>query len=201
MCVTSLATVCPVSRLYRGIDCDAPEHIDRGHTLKRFHVHVAVNDLATSINFYNKLFGQTPSKQQPDYAKWMLDDPPLNFAISATGHAAGVNHFGFQVDSPEEISSKKQLDEAASGGEVLDQGEASCCYAKSEKHWTIDPQGLAWEHFHTLSDAVAFGEDVATESGACCIPLRRSEQDASAADVACCILNEAQQGRAERCCR
>jgi len=72
MCVTSLATVCPVSRLYRGIDCDAPEHIDRGHTLKRFHVHVAVNDLATSINFYNKLFGQTPSKQGLQEVVWVI---------------------------------------------------------------------------------------------------------------------------------
>ena len=168
--------------------------------MKRFHVHVAVNDLAASIGFYSKLFGQAPSKQHPDYAKWMLDDAPLNFAISAKGHAAGVNHFGIQADSPEELSSLKQLAEAASGGEVLDQGEASCCYAKSEKHWTIDPQGLAWEQFHTLSDAVAFGEDVATQGGACCIPLRRSEQDAPAAGAACCIPNEAPQNQAARCC-
>lgn len=168
--------------------------------MKRFHVHVAVKDLAASINFYSKLFGKPPAKQQPDYAKWMLDDPLVNFAISARGHAAGVNHFGFQVDSSEELSALKQLAETASGGEVLDQGEASCCYAKSEKHWTIDPQGLAWEHFHTMSDAVAFGEDTAAKSDACCIPLRNSEQDAPAASTACCIPNEAQPGGTAACC-
>ncbi len=167
--------------------------------MKRFHVHVAVKDLAASINFYSKLFGKLPAKQRPDYAKWMLDDPRVNFAISARGHAVGVNHFGFQVDSPEELSALKQHAEAASEGAVLDQGEASCCYAKSEKHWTIDPQGLAWEHFHTLSDAVAFGEDVATQSGACCIPLRASEEDAPAAGAACCIPNEASQNQAAGC--
>jgi catechol 2,3-dioxygenase-like lactoylglutathione lyase family enzyme len=167
--------------------------------MKRFHVHVAVNDLAASITFYNKLFGQSPSKQQRDYAKWMLEEPRLNFAISARGHIAGVNHFGMQVDSPDELESLKALADAASDGSTLDQGEAACCYAKSEKHWTIDPQGLAWEHFFTMSDALAFGEDTATQSGACCIPLRSSDEAASSARAVCCIPQEAAQGQTQCC--
>jgi len=144
--------------------------------MKRFHVHIAVANLTDSINFYSKLFGQAPSKERHDYAKWMLDDPRVNFAISARGHAIGVNHFGFQAENAEELHGLKQLAEAASGGQVLDQGETACCYARSEKHWTVDPQGLAWEHFHTMSEAQAFdmvqefGADTASQAGACCIP-------------------------------
>jgi predicted enzyme related to lactoylglutathione lyase len=157
--------------------------------MKRFHVHVAVNDLTKSIAFYTRLFGQEPSKEQPDYAKWMLDDPRLNFAISSRGHAIGVNHLGMQADSGQELESLKALAEDASGGTMLDQGEASCCYAKSEKYWAIDPQGLAWEHFLTVSDTVAFGKDTANQQEACCIPLRGSELDSPTTSAACCIPN------------
>jgi catechol 2,3-dioxygenase-like lactoylglutathione lyase family enzyme len=111
--------------------------------MKRFHAHVAVENIETSIDFYSKLFGEPPTKKQDDYAKWMLENPRINFAISARGHAIGVNHFGFQVDSPEELVELKKLAGAASPGGVMNQGEAACCYSKSEKHWTIDPQGLA----------------------------------------------------------
>ncbi len=138
--------------------------------MKRFHVHIAVTNLTDSINFYSKLFGQAPSKEQRDYAKWMLEDPRVNFAISTRGHTIGVNHFGFQADNVEELHGLKQLAEAASGGQVLDQGETACCYARSEKHWTVDPQGLAWEHFHTMSEVQEFGADSASQTGACCIP-------------------------------
>lgn len=157
--------------------------------MKRFHAHVAVENIETSIDFYSKLFGEPPTKKQDDYAKWMLEDPRINFAISARGHAVGVNHFGFQVDSPEELVELKKLADSASPGEVLNQGEAACCYSKSEKHWTIDPQGLAWEHFHTMSDALEFGNDTANQTGACCIPVRGAEQDAPSAKAACCIPN------------
>lgn len=167
--------------------------------MKRFHVHVAVDDLAACITFYSKLFGQSPSKQQQDYAKWMLEDPRLNFAISSRGHATGVNHFGMQADSPEELDSLKALADDASDGAMLDQGEVACCYAKSEKHWTIDPQGLALEHFFTMSDALAFGEDTATQTGACCIPLRSSDASASEERGPCCVSQEAAQGQ-EQCC-
>ena len=167
--------------------------------MKHFHVHVAVDNLAASITFYSELFGQSPSKQRPDYAKWMLEDPRVNFAISSRGHATGVNHFGMQAESPEELADLKALADDASGGTTLDQGEAACCYAKSEKHWTIDPQGLAWEHFLTMSDAVAFGEDTVTQSGACCIPLRASEASASAERGSCCVPQGAAQGQAQCC--
>ncbi len=165
--------------------------------MKRFHAHVAVTDLPASIDFYSKLFGQTPTRQEPDYAKWMLEDPRVNFAISSRGHAAGLNHFGMQADSAEELAALRQLANDAADGKVLGEGAASCCYAKSEKHWTLDPQGLAWEHFHTMSDAVAFGEDNKIEAGACCIPLRGSEQDSSAA--ACCIPNETSKAEGGCC--
>jgi len=151
--------------------------------LKRFHAHVAVDNIKTSIDFYSKLFGQNPTSQQNDYAKWMLEDPRVNFAISARGHAIGVNHFGFQVDSAEELFELKKLAEAASLGKVLNQEETECCYARSEKYWTIDPQGLAWEHFHTMADAPEFGNDTA----ACCTPVHSSELDAPTAKAACCI--------------
>lgn len=101
--------------------------------MKRFHVHIVVDNLANSIDFYSKLFGQLPDKQRDDYAKWMLEDPRLNFAISAQGAATGVNHFGFQVDSSEELRDIRQLAENAASGNVLDQGEASCCYARGAR--------------------------------------------------------------------
>ena len=167
--------------------------------MKRFHVHVAVDDLAASIDFYNKLFGRSPSKQQQDYAKWMLEDPRLNFAISSRGHVTGVNHFGMQADTQEELDALKLLADEASDGATLDQGQASCCYAKSEKHWTFDPQGLAWEHFVTLSDAVTFGEDTATQTGACCIPLRSSDAPDTEEPEICCIPQASAQGQA-KCC-
>lgn len=168
--------------------------------MKRFHVHIAVNNLADSIGFYTRLFGQAPIKEQSDYAKWMLDDPRVNFAISTRGHATGVNHFGFQADSAEELQSLKQLAESASGGRIIDQGETACCYAKSEKHWTVDPQGLAWEHFYTMSEVQEFGMDSANLSGACCIPVRLSEQDAEPAKSACCIP-ETDSVSAGSCCK
>lgn len=156
--------------------------------MTRFHVHVAVDSLDASIAFYSRLFGQAPTKQREDYAKWMLDEPGLNFAISSRGHATGVNHFGFQLDSSEELEVLKRLAEAAAGeAEVHDQADATCCYARSEKHWTVDPQGLAWEHFHSIEDAPVFGQDTVHQSGACCIPLRASSDDGPQAKGQCCL--------------
>lgn len=162
--------------------------------MKRFHVHIAVADLSANIDFYSKLFGQPPSKQMPDYAKWMLDDPRLNFAISSRGHADGLNHFGMQAEHPDELAGLRALADAAAASAVLDQGKAVCCYAKSEKHWTVDPQGIAWEHFLTMADAETFGEDAATPSGACCVPLHKAESSG-----ACCVPGAA-TGRADPCC-
>ena len=160
--------------------------------MKRFHVHVAVNDLAASVAFYSNLFGQPPSKHQQDYAKWMLEDPRLNFAISSRGHAAGVNHFGMQVDSQDELAGLKALADAASAGSTLDQGKTACCYANSEKHWTIDPQGVAWETYRTMEGIQTFGEDTRTEAepgaSACCVPAEsKIEQSAAKPQSnACC---------------
>lgn len=115
----------------------------------------------------------------------MLDDPRINFAISTRGSQTGLDHFGFQVDSTEELTGIRQLAEAAAGDDVFDQGESQCCYANSDKHWTVDPQGLGWEHFHTLSTAVRYGEDLTTADGGCCRPEAR-DSDAVQAGGTCC---------------
>jgi catechol 2,3-dioxygenase-like lactoylglutathione lyase family enzyme len=136
--------------------------------MKRFHVHVRVADLAASERFYSRLFGQEPSRREADYAKWMLDDPRLNFAISTRGEGAGVDHLGFQVDDASELAQLQQRGEQA-GMAVQRQGEVSCCYARSEKHWVTDPQGVAWEHFHTLGDVPVYGDGTrAGDSKSCC---------------------------------
>ncbi|CAJ0772432.1 ArsI/CadI family heavy metal resistance metalloenzyme [Ralstonia chuxiongensis] len=141
--------------------------------MKRFHVHVHVDDLSKSIAFYSKLFAAEPTRVETDYAKWMLDDPRINFAISTRGSAAGVDHLGFQVDDAAELAELKARAEAADMA-LLDEGETTCCYARSDKHWITDPQGIAWEHFHSLGNIPVFREDkkeeAAAESSACCAP-------------------------------
>ncbi|WP_028451670.1 ArsI/CadI family heavy metal resistance metalloenzyme [Chitinilyticum aquatile] len=166
--------------------------------MKRFHVHIAVTDLARSIDFYSKLFGESPVKVQPDYAKWMLDDPRVNFAISARGHAAGVNHFGMQSDTAAELAELQGFADAASSNNALQQGETTCCYARSEKHWVLDPQGLAWEHFLTLSDTPTFGSESAQRDGSCCSAL--NDPSCAAVPSACCApLSSA--NTAQTCCQ
>jgi len=137
--------------------------------MKRFHVHVSVNDLAGSIRFYSALFGTAPSVEKGDYAKWMLDDPRINFAISTRGGKPGVDHLGIQTDTAEELAALKQQAEAAEMT-LLDVGATSCCYARSDKYWLTDPQGIAWEQFHTLADIPVFSEAVPASQGAsgCC---------------------------------
>ena len=140
--------------------------------MKRFHVHAHVHDLAASIAFYSRLFGAEPTRREADYAKWMLDDPRLNFAISTRAGQAGVDHLGFQADTPDELAQLKARAEAADTL-ALDEGETSCCYARSEKHWVTDPQGIAWEQFHTLQDIPTFNGAAKTEApaaGGCCTP-------------------------------
>jgi catechol 2,3-dioxygenase-like lactoylglutathione lyase family enzyme len=135
--------------------------------MKRFHVHVSVTDLAESIRFYSQLFGAPPAVEKPDYAKWMVDDPRLNFAISARGHAAGVNHLGIQVDTEEELGRMRAAVDRAAMPVREEQGVA-CCYARSDKHWVTDPQGVAWETYRTLGSVETFGE--AATPAACCAP-------------------------------
>ncbi|TSE28677.1 Cadmium-induced protein CadI [Tepidimonas thermarum] len=139
--------------------------------MKRFHVHLHVHNLEQSIAFYSRLFAAEPVRVERDYAKWMLDDPRLNFAISTRGTAPGVDHLGFQVDDPAELGALKARAQAADMA-LLDEGATSCCYARSEKHWVTDPQGVAWEHFHTLGDIPVFreGDGAAAAAGACCTP-------------------------------
>lgn len=137
--------------------------------MKRFHVHLHVEDLAKNLAFYSAMFGQEPARVEADYAKWMLADPPVNFAISTRGAATGLDHFGIQVDSEAELSELKSRAKSADLA-LLDEGSASCCYARSEKYWVADPQGLAWEQFHTLGGIPVFGEGRAPTASACCAP-------------------------------
>ena len=150
--------------------------------MKRFHVHVSVQDLPESLRFYSDLFGAPPSVVKDDYAKWMLEDPRINFAISRRGRAPGVNHLGFQVESDDELKDlREQVSKA--GIAALDQAGASCCYARSDKYWIEDPQGIAWETFHTLGSVPIYGEQArrSGEKSACCAPTARTESSA-----ACC---------------
>lgn len=149
--------------------------------MKRFHVHLHVDDLDRNIAFYSKLFASDPARREADYAKWMLQDPPVNFAISSRGHAVGIDHLGIQADSAEELDVLKAR-AAAADLALRDEGETTCCYARSEKHWISDPQGVAWEHFHTLGDIPLFNEQapepatMAGEAPACCAPRQPTGQ-------------------------
>ena len=137
--------------------------------MKRFHVHTHVADLQKSIAFYSKMFAAAPTRVQSDYAKWMIEDPRINFAISTRGAKPGIDHLGMQTDTQEELVELKSRAEAADMT-LLDEGETTCCYARSEKHWVTDPQGVAWEHFHTLDNIPVFSEKApaATVDAACC---------------------------------
>jgi lactoylglutathione lyase len=141
--------------------------------MKRFHVHMHVQDLDKNIAFYSAMFGVQPARKESDYAKWMLLDPPVNFAISTRGNATGVDHLGIQVDSSAELAGLR----ASAGAAALtlqDDGETTCCYARSDKYWLTDPQGVAWEQFHTLDGIPVFSESKqekkAAPAPACCGP-------------------------------
>jgi hypothetical protein len=137
--------------------------------MKRFHVHVHVKDLEKNIAFYSAMFDQQPARTEADYAKWMLSDPPVNFAISTRGDAPGVDHLGIQVERPEELEALKASATRADMT-LLDEGPTTCCYARSDKYWLTDPQGIAWEQFHTLDSIPVFSEakPAAAEPSACC---------------------------------
>jgi catechol 2,3-dioxygenase-like lactoylglutathione lyase family enzyme len=149
----------------------------KGKTMKRLHVHVAVNDIPQSIGFYSALFAARPAVVKTDYAKWMLEDPRVNFAISTRGREPGLDHLGIQVEDAGELNEVyTRLREA--GGNIIEQGETACCYAKSEKSWIDDPAGIAWETFLTTGESITYGDGtgentarVAHEKqGACCVP-------------------------------
>ena len=137
--------------------------------MKRFHVHIAVENLEDNIQFYSTLFGTTPSIIKNDYAKWMLDDPYINFAISARGAKPGLDHVGIQVDSNDALTEVSQRLEQI-GLPAAEQRNAACCYASSNKYWTVDPQGIAWETFYSLTTIPIFGQDttIPTKINTCC---------------------------------
>lgn len=153
--------------------------------MKRLHIHIAVQDLESNIRFYSALFAAQPTKVEEDYAKWQLDDPKVNFAISSRGHQAGVNHLGIQVEQQVELDDLAERLQQANIDSVQQEG-AQCCYARSDKHWSFDPNGIAWESFHTLDEITTFGEDRQNrEEGACCIPVVQS-----ADNEPCCVSSE-----------
>jgi len=164
--------------------------------MKRFHVHVSVNDIQQSIRFYATLFGVQPAVKEVDYAKWMLDDPRINFAISQRGEVVGINHLGIQVDSDSELHGmKQQLQDADSN--LIQQTGSACCYAKSDKYWVSDPSGIAWETFHTLSSAPVFSDEHSMQAdNGCCIPLKQQADQVN--NSACCIPTKTSPGQA--CC-
>lgn len=150
--------------------------------MKRLHVHIAVEDMEKSVGFYSALFGTKPTKQKPDYAKWMLEDPRVNFAISSRGAKPGLDHLGIQVDEADELTHlRSQMKNADLG--VFEEGEATCCYAESDKSWVQDPNGIAWEAYHTMADAELFNKKAASETAsACCAP----KAEAKPAKTGCC---------------
>ena len=153
--------------------------------MKRLHVHVGVENLDTSIRFYSILFGSDPAVTKADYAKWMLDDPRVNFAISSGHHAIkGIEHLGIQVESADELSEVHGRLKAADRP-MLEEGATTCCYAQSEKSWIADPDGVVWETFLTHGNATVYGDSptptaasLGSESGTCCAPALQPERKA-----------------------
>ena len=135
--------------------------------MKRFHVHVHVENLEKNIAFYSAMFNQKPARSESDYAKWMLEDPPVNFAISTRGSTPGVDHLGIQVSHDEELKALKD-NAVRADMTLLDEGATTCCYARSDKYWLTDPQGIAWEQFHTLGDIPVFSQPTPAATKACC---------------------------------
>lgn len=140
--------------------------------MKRLHIHITVDDLEKNIRFYTALFQSQPTVLEKDYAKWLLDDPRVNFAISNRGRQPGLDHLGIQVESGDELDAVQQ-GLAAATLPVAEQKQAACCYAQSDKYWSVDPQGIPWEAFHSLSSIPMFGEDQVIQleqASTCCKP-------------------------------
>jgi catechol 2,3-dioxygenase-like lactoylglutathione lyase family enzyme len=149
--------------------------------MKRFHAHVMVENLESSLRFYSTLFGAEPAVLKADYAKWMLDDPRVNFAVTAGSSSAGLDHLGLQVESDEELAAIAER--LAAGGQAVEKQEnASCCYARGNKGWVSDPSGISWEAFHTFGESTVYGNDIAARSAisnpqtaeSCCTPVLSS---------------------------
>jgi catechol 2,3-dioxygenase-like lactoylglutathione lyase family enzyme len=164
--------------------------------MKRLHVHVSVQDLDASVRFYSSLFAATPAVLKADYAKWMLDDPLVNFAISMRGAPAGIEHLGIQVADAGELQEVYERLKRADGP-VLEEGETVCCYAKSEKSWIEDPQGVRWETFLTTGESTAYGSEPRESAAACCVPSGPSNRA-----EACCTADDRARAKATQgaCC-
>lgn len=143
--------------------------------MKRFHVHVAVSDIEASVRFYSQLFAAEPTVRKPDYAKWMLEDPRVNFAISDRNSESGVRHLGIQVEDSGELTEVYARLQRADRP-VLEEGSTTCCYAKSEKSWIEDPQGVKWETFLTTGESTVYGnEEPKIDAERCCEPSAVTE--------------------------
>lgn len=156
--------------------------------MKRLHIHIGVDTLESAIPFYNALFGAKPVKTKPDYAKWVLDDPRVNFAISTRARKKGVDHLGIQVDEDGELEELRQRLKAADMS-IVEEGETVCCYARSDKSWIEDPAGIPWEAYRVMEDAQIFSGKASGIDGACCVPETRSTTDccdSSAGTAGCC---------------
>jgi len=156
--------------------------------MKRLHVHVAVDNLADSIAFYSGMFGTEPAVVKPDYAKWMLDDPRVNFAISRRGAPVGLNHLGIQVESADELG-EMQARLAALDPAVEKEAGVSCCYARSDKYWINDPSGIPWETYHTLESIPVFGT-----------PGKAASEDAPPPGTDACRIPSLRTGSQSSCC-
>jgi hypothetical protein len=179
--------------------------------MKRLHVHVAVDNLSDSIGFYSKMFAVEPTVLKDDYAKWMLDDPRVNFAISQRGRPAGLDHLGIQVESAGELD-EMQARLTSLQPVVAKEADVSCCYAKSDKYWSVDPSGIAWESFHTLGSVPMYyggetTEEKSTEeksASACCAPaavaVPMPRVAASSAAAQRCGSASAQASGDTKCC-
>lgn len=149
--------------------------------MKRMHVHVSVKDLEASVRFYSTLFAAAPTVLKSDYAKWMLADPLVNFAISTRGAPAGIEHLGIQAADADELHEVYER-LAKADAPVLEEGATVCCYAKSEKSWIEDPQGIRWETFLTTGESTIYGSEAPTAAAACCVPsgvAKRAESSPS----------------------
>lgn len=156
--------------------------------MKRFHIHIGVENLEESIRFYSTLFGVEPVKTKPDYAKWLLEDPRLNFAISTRTMKNGMNHLGIQVEEETELSELRERLKAADMA-VVEEGETVCCYARSDKSWIHDPAGIAWEAYRSMEDAQLFSGQPDQTQNTCCTPETMGKPD-------CCVPSEKISG----CC-
>ncbi len=156
--------------------------------MKRLHIHIGVDQLEAAITFYSKLLGAEPTKRKPDYAKWMVEDPRINLAISTKASKNGVDHLGIQVDEKHELQDiRTQLQEG--NVPVGEEGETLCCYAKSDKSWVMDPAGIPWEAYRTMEDADIFSPQTDAGDGACCAPGQLNQPQAGQAreeSTTCC---------------